>query len=1130
METPDVLKDLSSFIEVSKKDKQAELECKLLSRKIETEDVAERMMKAIQSLSIGAPIDETRLTVSYPDNIRVNVLTAPLVQKVCVQESFKDVPLTVETKKPYGNKDVIDLTDYNTKFTLRQEKELRKDWEGSLNDPKAVIRIINRKSFKTANEFFRIDFSMVRTRLENSKRSIKNVLKDHPKYELEIEFINKETKVSNESIAKEFLKTVNILLQAYYQTPFILSNTELKQYVDEFNKSRNTFYNPVTLERRYLNIENPHNIAKGYTVTVKADGNRSGLYVARDRKVLLIPKEGAELLTWTGITARTDSHVGDFVDGEYISYKRLFCIFDVLRFRNRDVKTLPLLTNDEEVLKHPLNCRIGCARLFVEDLKTHFIMSPTAEPIRIETKLFLAGDGAGMEESIKTILNTQFEYETDGLIFTPRDSGLAPPESRRGDRWLYCYKWKPPHQNTIDFLLKFSPDQTIDPITGEKAVRGELYVGKKAKDDIVYPRETITGEYKPKDLPPELQEAKEKYYVPALFQPYAPRDPDAYVIYIPLNGHNVPVDEEGKKVRDNTNVECRYDMELNKWKVMRTRYDKTYRYQVKKETIFGNDVQTADNIWTSIHVPITEGMITNFVSNPPDSSYEDNMYYYRDDQKRSSRHFADVYDFHNMIKEQQYKTYLNQGDTLLELAYGRGGDMFKIRDRKPSKVVTMDITLATIVAPNQGAAARYLRAIRNDPHIYMPPFLFLEGDMKAYPWFNQQDKYMPILNGDQTAPTEYLAKFENIHKFDQIASQFALHYVCESEEVFRDFAKNVQKYCKEYFFGTCSDGQAIYSLLLGKKKHLFMADKEIVGEYTKLYDDNESWKEEFGLPVRVMLESFMEPKTEYLVPMEKITEIMREHGFALVESKNFKEIYDAQTKYVLTAEQQAFSFTNRTFVFKRMTRSEKQEAEEQQEKEVQEVESEKKVEEEPPKEEEPKKVRLKKKEATEEEPILFFGADESKGEYKNFSNMSAHPIEIDGQKYPTVEHYFQAMKAKTFEDEDMFEKIIKSKTPKAAKALGVKVNNFVTEVWDAKRDEIMERGIKAKFVQHPELRKQLLATEEKMIGEANPRDTYWGIGTGIESEKSKHPSKWRGQNKIGKILMTLRTELRNESI
>jgi ribA/ribD-fused uncharacterized protein len=74
----------------------------------------------------------------------------------------------------------------------------------------------------------------------------------------------------------------------------------------------------------------------------------------------------------------------------------------------------------------------------------------------------------------------------------------------------------------------------------------------------------------------------------------------------------------------------------------------------------------------------------------------------------------------------------------------------------------------------------------------------------------------------------------------------------------------------------------------------------------------------------------------------------------------------------------------------------------------------------------------------------------------------------------------------------------------------------------------METGIKAKFVQHPELRKELLATDDKLIGEADARDMYWGIGTSVESEKSKTPSKWRGHNKLGKILMALRKKFREE--
>jgi ribA/ribD-fused uncharacterized protein len=161
--------------------------------------------------------------------------------------------------------------------------------------------------------------------------------------------------------------------------------------------------------------------------------------------------------------------------------------------------------------------------------------------------------------------------------------------------------------------------------------------------------------------------------------------------------------------------------------------------------------------------------------------------------------------------------------------------------------------------------------------------------------------------------------------------------------------------------------------------------------------------------------------------------------------------------------------------------------------------------------------------------VLFDGADASKGEYRNFSNDSQHPIEVDGEQYPTVEHYFQAMKAKEFNDEEIYKKIVSSKTPKVAKASGDKVKNFITEVWDSKREAIMEKGVRAKFVQHPELRKELLETGDKIIGKADPRNTFWGIGTGMSSEKAKFPSKWRGQNKLGKLLMEIRESLRGQS-
>ena len=1148
--TPEVIREITEFIEVSKKDPKAELECKLLSNRIQTKDVADRVLKAIQGMAIGSVVDETRLSLSYQDNVRVNVVSPPHVHKVCVQGSFKDVPLVVEIKKPYyekggGKKDVIDISEANVKFSLRSEKEVRRDWDGSPNDPKAHLRILNRKSFKTSGELFRIDFSMVKTRRMNSKQQIKDALKQQPIYELEIEFINKKTTLDNAVIVKEYFKILTTVLQAYYQSPFLLSNSDIQRYVQEFKMSSNIFYDLVTLERRHLNPENPHNILQGYTATIKADGDRCGLYVARDKKVLKIPKN-PEQLVWTGITARDASHVGDFIDGEYISEKNLFCVFDVLRFRNRDTKSLPLLTTDEDLVKNPLKSRLGCAKLFVDDLKTEFTMNASADPLRIETKLFLAGDGVAMQEAITTLLNTQVEYERDGLIFTPRATGVAPAGDRKGKTWLRVYKWKPPQQNSIDFLVKIFPEDVIDPATGEKAKKGELYVSREPDGDIIYPRETMNGEYVPKKLPQDLQKVADmNTRIPSIFQPSVPRDPDAYQIFIPVDSKGVPIDEHKNKVEDNTIIECFFDVEKYRWGVMRTRYDKTYQYRVLQQPMYGNKVEAADNIWTSIHVPISEAMITTFVTNPPDTTYEDDMYY-RDDTNRSSREFADVYGFHNMIKEELYKTNLKAEDTLLEIASGRGGDLHKWKRARVSKVVAVDYSLANIISPKQGAAVRYLTEKQKNPRDYMPQVLFLQGDMTYYPLLEQEDKYMPILTGKETAPTEYLAQFEGLTKFDAISCQFALHYACQSEETFRQFAQNIQKYGKNIFFGTCSDGQSIYSLLLGKKTHLFNNKKQLVGEYTKQYMDKDSWTEEFGMPIKVMLESFDKPAVEYLVPFGRVTEIMQEYGYELVDTKLFNELYAQQTARTLTQEQQTFSFLSRTFVFRRMTRSEKKEVEEEKEKEPEikeeekkneaseeslkkeEPETEKKEEEKVEEPEKPKRRKLRKAPEPEAEVVLFHGSDESKGEYRNFSNGSQHPIDMDGEKFPTVEHYFQAMKAREFKDDEIYNKILKAKTPKAAKAAGKHVKNFVTEVWDAKRDEIMEKAIRAKFVQHPELRKELQATGEKIIGEADPRDTYWGIGTSMDLEKAKFPSKWRGQNKLGKILMALRNTFNSE--
>jgi len=1094
---------MEEFIEIAKKDLKAEFECSILPGLIQTKDVADRIIEAIKTVSLGPPKETSILRVAYPDNIRVEVQSPQLIQRVCSTSSFKGVPLLVQKKTPYAiPKNTLEAPDISARFRLRQEDNIRKDWDASPNDSRvSSIRLLNRRSYTTTDEFFQIDFSMVKSRSKGKKQSLRDVLKEQHMYELEIEFVKRNTDTSPKVLVETLHKLIKVLLQAYQESEFILSPADQMKYAQEFRLSKLILFSPVTLERRSLREDRPNNIWKDYTVTVKADGERFGLYVARDKKVLRV-KFRTNQVVWTGLKA-DDAYIGDFLDGEYIPEKNLFLIFDVYRYKGRDVQSLPLMKGTD-----PLTFRLGCAGLFAADVATKFTTEATTNPFRIETKLFLAGDGKVLEDAIKQLLSANYEYQTDGLVFTPRLSSIAPSAARRGATWTTVYKWKPPQQNSIDFLLKLSDEQTYDPVQDTRVRRGELYVSLTPSDDILYPCETLTGEYVPRELPEDLKKLGESNTrIPSLFQPSNPRDPDAYKIMVPVDDKGLAYDDLNNRVEDNTIIECSYDAETNRWKIMRTRYDKTYQFRILNQPQYGNDRAVADNIWSSIHIPVSEDMLSNFASVPIDDSQEDEIYY-KEDINRKARILQPSYNFHLYVKDGLYASVVKENSTLLEFGVGQGGDFHRWKRTRVGKVVGIDPAIRGL----KEGCRRYLMDKQERPADYRPAVLYVNGTMLE-PLYEQESDKFKILSGAEKATTKYLEQFEDLKKFDASSSQFNMHYACGSEELFRVFVKNVQTHTKDVFFGTCLDGQAVYSLLLGKSTHIFTNGKDVGGEYVKDYDDKQTWTEEFGMSIKVSMESFDKPVKEYLVPFGKVEEIFKEHGFELRESHLFSELYTRQTTHNLKPEQQAFSFLNRTFVFARTEKAPEPEPAP--------------INDEPVIVAEKPKRKLKKKEGGSlEKPVLFSQPGEDKGEFRTFSNQADYPIQIEDVRYPSVEHYYQAQKAKEFGDDEVYKKILETPSGKAVKALGKKVKNFVKELWDGKRLDIMMRGVKAKFVQHPELQKQLQETGDKPIGEADARNSFWGIGTSENTEKSNDPTKWKGQNRLGKIIMALRDEFK----
>lgn len=135
--------------------------------------------------------------------------------------------------------------------------------------------------------------------------------------------------------------------------------------------------------------------------------------------------------------------------------------------------------------------------------------------------------------------------------------------------------------------------------------------------------------------------------------------------------------------------------------------------------------------------------------------------------------------------------------------------------------------------------------------------------------------------------------------------------------------------------------------------------------------------------------------------------------------------------------------------------------------------------------------------------------NEFRGKYYFLSNFYETPVTWNGLTYLNNEAAFQS--AKTFSDRECFTNL----DPSSAKKLGRKVQ--LRSDWENVKDDVMYEICKAKFSQNTELKKRLLSTGNEHLEEGNTwGDRIWGTVNGI------------GENRLGKILMRIREELRNE--
>ena len=153
-----------------------------------------------------------------------------------------------------------------------------------------------------------------------------------------------------------------------------------------------------------------------------------------------------------------------------------------------------------------------------------------------------------------------------------------------------------------------------------------------------------------------------------------------------------------------------------------------------------------------------------------------------------------------------------------------------------------------------------------------------------------------------------------------------------------------------------------------------------------------------------------------------------------------------------------------------------------------------------------------------------------------FSNFHPCHYEVDlpepyGRRpMHSVEQLYMFRKSFYFSDEERCWEILDASNARATKALGADIKGFIPEVWDKPKNDVMKECLVRKFtdsIEHQDFTHTLL-TSPKILIEASPSDTYWGIGFSKEEGPYVLQQDWGdAENWLGRLLMGLQRFLQN---
>lgn len=202
---------------------------------------------------------------------------------------------------------------------------------------------------------------------------------------------------------------------------------------------------PVSIERRHFGLLK----RQPYLVSEKTDGVRNFL-TSHEEGVFLVDRA----FHTESVKIRVPK--GTLLDGELVKAKNgrwLFMVYDAVQVKGEDLRNLDL------------NSRLARARAVVKG-----IIKTVGAPFEIRVKTM-----TDLKDFKSFPDLNSFDYETDGLVFTPINEPI-----RMGTHET-MFKWKPLERITIDFKLQNGFELFVQD-RGVPYKEAELHVNNKRTD------------------------------------------------------------------------------------------------------------------------------------------------------------------------------------------------------------------------------------------------------------------------------------------------------------------------------------------------------------------------------------------------------------------------------------------------------------------------------------------------------------------------------------------------------------------------------------------------------------------------------------------------------------------------